>query len=103
MKHFAFILGAVTLLAGGIAFARLITYDETKPPRLSLPDAYQLATRALGSETNQFRCLGAGIVISRSPDGEWLFTFCTTNQPPARKYVFVFFDKQTQVTDHLSF
>jgi hypothetical protein len=97
MKRFTFVLALVTLMAGGIALARVIAYDEKKPPRLPLPDAYHLAMQALGTDTNKFHCISAGTLISRSPDGEWLFTFCDT--AGAKKNVFVFFDKQTRVGD----
>ena len=101
MKRFTLIFGMVTLLAAGVAFARLHSYDETKPPHLALPDAYSLAMQAMGGKTNQFYCLGGDVLLSGSPDGEWLFTFSSTNN--LKKYVFVFFDKKTHVQDRVSF
>jgi len=94
------IISAVLALMTGLVFARLLTGPpDTKQPRLALPDAYTEAAHALGAATNQFYCIRAGTLISRSPDGEWLFTFCSTNG--AYKSVFVFFDKQTRVEDGL--
>jgi hypothetical protein len=96
MKRIIIIFG-IFALATGLVFARRMAWPDTQPPRLALPDAYAAATNALGATTNQFYCVGAGTLISRSPDGEWLFTFCSTNG--AYKSVFVFFDKQTRVED----
>jgi hypothetical protein len=94
------IISAVLVLTTGLVFARLLLGPpDTKPPRLALPDAYTEAAHALGAATNQFYCIRAGTLISRSPDGEWLFTFCSTNG--AYKSVFVFYDKQTRVEDGL--
>ena len=91
------IISAVFALATGLVYARLMAWPDTKPPRLALPDAYSEAADALGAATNQFHCIRASTLISRSPDGEWLFTFCNTNG--SYKRVFVFFDKQTRVED----
>jgi len=98
MKRLIIIL-AIFGLATSAVFARLHFWPAAKPPRLSLPDAFTCATRVLGPATNQFHCISATALISRSPDGEWLFTFCSTNG--AYKSVFVFFDKQTRVEDGL--
>jgi hypothetical protein len=96
MKKVIIIL-TVLILATGAVFALRINWPDTKQPRLALPDAYGQAVAALGTATNQFYCVRAGCLISRSPDGEWLFTFSSTNG--AYKSVFVFFDKTTRVQD----
>ena len=53
-------------------------WDDTKPPTLPLPAAYQLAITALGSATNQVHCVGASINTEFSSPG-WYFTFHSTN------------------------
>ena len=88
-------ISVVLTLAGGLVFAELMGWPEKKAPRLALPEAYSCAATALGSATNQYHCLRANWQNSRSPNGEWLFTFCSTNG--SYKSVFVFFDKKTQV------
>jgi len=100
MKRFIIVLSAL-LVTGGLVFARNLVYSRSQPPRLTLQDAYPLATQALETATNQLYCLDAHVVIMRSPDGEWLFDYAATNG--AEKHVFVFFDKTTQVVEgHLA-
>ena len=84
-------------LATGLVFARRIGWDAKKSPRLPLSDAYICALTALGTATNQYHCIGAECMISRSPDGEWMITFCSTNG--TFKTAFVFFDKTTRIED----
>src|SRR5271163_1356764 len=88
-------------LAASVVFAFLEPYYEKKVPPISLPDAYILATQALGAATNTFYCLHANTQVSRSQDGEWLFDFCATNGD--HKFVFIYMDKNTkpQVFDRL--
>jgi hypothetical protein len=69
-------------------------YNQKQPPPIPLSVAYILATQAIGAATNEFYCVRANTQISRSQDGEWLFSFCNTNG--ARKDVFVFLDKKTK-------
>jgi hypothetical protein len=89
----------LALLASTVVlFASFVTpYDKTKPPALPLPDAYQLAVAALGSATNQFHCLSAG--IEEFGGGRWLFTFYSTNTPPKTKFVVVEFGGAASVAD----
>jgi hypothetical protein len=94
MKRLVVSLLVVGLMTG-LVFARLIPYNRKQPPRLPLPEAYSLATQALGAATNQFYCVNASTLVSRSQDGEWLFEFSDTNE--VEKHVFVFFDKTTHV------
>jgi hypothetical protein len=98
MKKYAVIF-TVLGLTTSVAFAFLMAYGEERQPPISMPEAYTMATQALGSATNEFYCVHANTQISRSQDGEWLFSFCSTNG--ARKDVFVFLDKKTkpQVVD----
>ena len=87
---------AVFGLATGLVFAKRIFWPDTKPPRLALPDAYACAISVLGSETNQYHCVRASCLISRSPDWEWMFEFYSV-KGFARKTAFVFFDKTTHI------
>ena len=81
-----------------VLFASLsIPYNNSKSPSLSLPDAYGRATTALGSVTNQFHCISASVATSFSPDGEWFFTFCSTNSKS--KWVTVEFNGKVHVED----
>jgi hypothetical protein len=73
----------------------VIEYDKAKKPSLALPVAYQFATSALGVETNEFHCISASIDTTFSSDGEWLFTFYSTNSKP--KWVSVEFNGNTHV------
>jgi hypothetical protein len=97
----------VALVAVGFATALLassvVPYDNAKPPSLSLPAAYEVATTALGSTTNQFHCVSAVIYTDAvvSPHGGWLFTFSSTNNPPTSKYVTVEFSGRFHVEDTL--
>jgi hypothetical protein len=95
----AIIILTVLILATGVVIARRMAWKDTDRPQLSLPDAYDCAITALGTSTNQFYCVRAGCLISRSPDGEWLFTFA--NSRGSYKSVFVFFDKTTRIEDGL--
>jgi hypothetical protein len=77
-------------------------WDSTKSLGISLPAAYAQATTALGSATNQLHCVGATISTHFSPEGEWCFTFCTTNQTPKFKFVGVRSDGKVHVQDTLN-
>ena len=81
----------------------VVPYDNSKPPSLSLPAAYEVATTALGSATNQLHCVSAAIYTDAvvSPHGGWLFKFCSTNKPPTSKYVTVEFTGKFHVEDTL--
>jgi hypothetical protein len=70
-------------------------YDNSKPPTLSLPAAYQFAIVALGSATNQFHCVGASITTDFGAP-RWSFTFYSTNTPPRWKCMTVDFGGKTQ-------
>jgi hypothetical protein len=85
----------VLLLCTGALLARNIAYNHSKPPRLPLGQAYDIAMTTLGQATNQFHCVSAGLAISFSPDGEWFFSFCSTNG--TQKYVTVEFDGKTHI------
>jgi hypothetical protein len=70
-----------SLLFAATVYATFISppYDKSKTPRISLPIAYEYATAALGSDTNQFHCISASVTTTFSSEGEWYFTFCSTN------------------------
>ena len=67
-------------------------WDETKPPTISLPDAYQLAITKLGQATNQFHCVRAGIYTNSNPQGVWDFAFYSTNASVKWRSINVKFD-----------
>jgi hypothetical protein len=79
--------------SGGAASADpvLKTYDDSKPPALPLPAAYERVYTAMGPFTNQFHCVSATITTNYSPEGQWLFIFCTTNKPPTSMRVTIDF------------
>ena len=54
-------------------------YDNSKPPTLPLPAAYQFAFTALGPATNQLYCVGAHLTTDWGQP-RWSFTFCSTNK-----------------------
>ena len=76
-----------------VLYASLIQppYDNSKPPKMPLPLAYERAEDALGSDTNQFHCVSASITTEFSDDG-WYFTFCSTNSNVKPKLVVVEFN-----------
>jgi hypothetical protein len=88
----------VLVVAAGLVFAlRPELWPDNKRPRLDLGDAYQCALVALGSATNQFYCVRASCQLPRPADGEWMFSFGSTNGPV--KTVFVSFDKTARIHD----
>jgi len=89
------ILGISTALFAGL----FIPYNVAKEPALLLPTAYNQALTALGVETNKFHCVSASIETSLSPDGEWRFTFYSTNLTP--KWVTVEFNGKIHVQSTL--
>jgi hypothetical protein len=87
------VVGIVTVLFA----SPFVPYDNAKSPSLPLPTAYERATLALGSATNQFHCVSATVATSFSPDGEWFFTFYSTNSKP--KWITVEFGGKVHVED----
>lgn len=83
----ALALAATTLYASLVA----PPYDKSKPPGMTLPNAYEKAMVALGSETNQFHCVSATITTEFSDNG-WYFTFCSTNSKVPSKLIVVEFN-----------
>jgi len=90
MKMRSILLGLLGVSTA--VFATIIgpPYDNSKPPTLVLPAAYQLAVLALGSATNQFHCISATISQEISAPA-WYFTFCSTNNPPKQRWIVVEF------------
>jgi hypothetical protein len=74
------------------ASLNLPPYSKSKAPSLSLPDAYDLAIAALGQETNQFHCLSANVTTLFTTEGEWYFTFYSTNAISKTKCIAVEFN-----------
>ncbi len=94
------IIGLTILFCMGTLFASIdVPSDNSKPPGLSLPVAYGYAANALGSMTNQFHCISAKIDNRFSTNGEWFFTFYSTNAQP--KWVTVEFNGKTHVQNML--
>jgi hypothetical protein len=67
-------------------------YDKSKPPSMLLPAAYQCAVEALGADTNQFHCVSATVSNEFVSEGEWYFTFCSTNSKLSPKLIAVGFN-----------
>jgi hypothetical protein len=92
-----------TLLILGASLALLaspfVPYDNAKAPTLPLPVAYERAMDALGPATNEFHCVSASIQTSFSTDGEWYFTFYSTNSSPKPKWVTVEFNGKIHIED----
>jgi|GEM_PF-1268093 len=74
-------------------FASLVQppYNNSKPPKMSLPIAYERAVVALGTDTNQFHCVSATITTEFSDEG-WYFTFCSINHITMPKLIVVEFN-----------
>ena len=100
MKLLHLLLLLLILAFGSMLLTRAATpalrhYDNSKRPTLSLPVAYQLAVTALGSDTNRFHCVGAGITMDFGAP-RWSFTFYDTNTPPREKCMTVDFGGKTE-------
>lgn len=92
----AFVLIGITIPI----FATLIVhYDIKNAPSLSLPVAYEKAETALGAATNEFHCLNAQVTTDYGRDGDWQFTFYSTNSKP--KWVTIEFNGKIHVEDIL--
>jgi hypothetical protein len=87
-----FILIAMT---AALLASPIIPYNNAKPPALQLPAAYNLAMATLGSQTNYLHCISVSIATTFSSDGEWFFTFYSTNSRP--KWVTVEFNGKTHI------
>lgn len=94
MKRLLVLLIPITITTVLFASA-IIPYNNAKKPSLSLPTAYECALRALGSMTNEFHCLSANITTDFSSEGEWQFTFYSTNSKP--KWVSVEFNGKVHI------
>jgi hypothetical protein len=97
-----FIVPFVMLVCVAGVFAGNPIFNVNKMPPISLPDACAMATHILGTETNRFYCVGARLDASRpSNDGDWWFSFCSTNGEVRNVYIFL--DKKTkpEVLDEL--
>jgi hypothetical protein len=95
MKTRYILLILVTLATTIFASIIMPPYDNSKPPTLSLPVAYQFAVSALGSATNQFHCVAASITTDFGAP-RWSFIFCSTNTPPRTRWMTVDFAGKTQ-------
>ena len=92
-KYLLIILTVLALTS--LASLDVPPYDNSKPPKLPLPDAYQIAMKAMGSATNEFHCVGASITTDFG-DPRWSFTFFSTNKMMPRRWMTVDFSGKTQ-------
>ena len=99
MKKLFLTLSILIVITSVIFAAFIYPYNNAKPPGIPLPVAYERAANALGAATNQFHCVSATIATSFSPDGEWFFTFYSTNSKP--KWVTVEFNGKIHVENFI--
>jgi hypothetical protein len=100
MKNLICLLTTFAVVSGTFLYAGpFVPYNDAKAPSLSLPDAYERAMVALGSKTNQLHCVNASVQSFYGADGEWLFTFYSTNSPLKPKWVTVEFNGKIHVED----
>jgi len=92
-----FILAPATTLFAWI----FVSADNSKPPTVSLPAAYERALTAIGPATNKFHCISTTISTVYSRQGGLCFTFTTPNRPPEVKRVTVDFDGAVHVRDQI--
>ena len=97
MKAITKLLLMVLMALALTAIASLVMppYDNSKTPKLSLPAAYQRAVIAMGTATNEFHCVAAGITTDFG-DPRWSFTFCSTNKPVRTRWMTVDFAGKTE-------
>jgi hypothetical protein len=86
MKKRVLILASLLILTIAV-FGDAWPFDPRERPTLALPQAYQIATQAMGSLTNDFYCVSAA-----TGSGEWEFVFYNTNA--IRKTALVEYDKK---------
>ena len=96
MKRSLIVYSILTIVCS-VAFAARWVIDQKQAPPINLPDAYRLATAALGSATNQFHCTAAKFVGEECDPGSWRFDFYNTNG--ALKTVDACPDNSTRVYD----
>jgi hypothetical protein len=72
---------AALALCTATAYAFLITRGTKTPPNPALAQAYEMALRTLGPETNAFYCLKADAMAISETQGptEWHLIFYSTN------------------------
>ena len=77
-------LGTTAFIPGG----RRMGWDPKERPRLPLVQAMQIAHEALNfdeglpKDDETFYCLGTGIAITSSRDGDWTFRFGSKDKGP---------------------
>lgn len=97
---------AISMVAAGLLIAQGLSgssqhpgSDQKRPPPLTLPEAYALATAQLGEATNRLFCVSATCVEPPTfMTTGWTFGFSNTNGETA--HVKVFFDKMVYIKPH---
>jgi hypothetical protein len=92
MKPILFLIFTLVFAITVFASVVLPPYNKSKPPSISLPVAYERAVAALGSATNEFHCISASVTTEFTSEGEWYFTFYSTNSNSMPKFIAVEFN-----------
>src|SRR5262245_45075739 len=72
-------IGAV-FAQGWSGSSHLPTFDFKRPPPLTLPQAYAVAEKRIGTATNRFYCLAASCLDpTNKVSTGWVFEFSNTN------------------------
>ncbi len=76
-----FVPALLFAMVAAVAYANLRSrpYDNTKPPTLPLPLAYEKALAFLGPKTNEYHCIIAVVTNVFTAKGDWYFDFYSTN------------------------
>jgi len=95
-KKLLFVVLAFLVTTAFIPGGRRIGWDPKERPRLPLVQAMQIAHEALNfdeglpKDDDTFYCLGTGIAITSSKDGDWTFSFGSKEK--GRRWVIVDLD-----------
>jgi hypothetical protein len=98
MKARYIIFGLLGISTVVLARFPSVPWDNTKPPSLALPIAYQSAITLLGQATNQFHCVSANVSREFASPG-WKFTFFSTNASVMPRCFYVEFDGKVYEDD----
>ena len=103
MKKTALLLAFLLLVSlAAVSATRRIPWNPTDRPRMQLPQAMQLAHKAinmqqgLSTKDEKFYCLDATLAITTSKDGDWTFIF--GSKESGERWVTVDFDGRVTVS-----